>query len=166
MDDSVYQLSAASPFRSDYDRVVRRLGRRVGAALSDPAQSAPMFNGTGPGNSHKVGLRSTRGTGIDWADFKSMPKSEEVSYLADLRSVIEDFIEPHASRSIFGGRPVVTRRVVLARNQYMADETFLSRAYLWHYDGGSEEAIKVMVYLNEVTPSSGCMMVMAHETSG
>ena len=166
MDDSVYQLSAASPFRSDYDRVVRRLGRRVGAALSDPAQSAPMFNGTGPGNSHKVGLRSTRGTGIDWADFKSMPKSEEVSYLADLRSVIEEFIEPHASRSIFGGRPVVTRRVVLARNQYMADETFLSRAYLWHYDGGSEEAIKVMVYLNDVTPSSGCMMVMAHEASG
>ena len=144
------------------------MGTIVAAHLSDPTKSANIFNGTGPGNSHRIGLVSTKFTGIDWTELRGqLGGSGAPPYLNELRQIIDEHIAPHVARSVFGGRAAKVGRVVLARNLHIPEEIFLSRALLWHVDGALEETIKVMIYLNDVPSSAdGCMMVMLNNRTG
>lgn len=57
------RAAPSAEFGAEWVALVRRLAAKTRAALDDPRQAAPMYNLTGAGNTHVVGLRALKLTG-------------------------------------------------------------------------------------------------------
>ena len=145
---------------SEYAHLIARLGRKVGRALDDPAQSVNVYNVTGPGYQHVVTLHeANRNSGLPWEEMRA----RQLPFGAELETLMTRYLLPHATETIFGGAAPLVPRVVVSRNIHVPHEVFRTVAMLWHWDGLSDKSIKLLIYLTPVADNrSGCMLVMRH----
>eukprot|EP00966_Prymnesium_polylepis_P334503 7389881-Prymnesium_polylepis.1 len=140
-----------SPLDHRYELLVRLLGDCVRQVLTRNEGVRHLFNRTGPGVQHVLGLAACDYLGVEWSDF--VRREQAASLAAQLAPIVDEYVLPTVSRLAFGGQRAAVRRVVVSRSVPVV-ETVRAKSMLWHWDGLDEEVVKVIIYLTEVSSGS------------
>ena len=173
-------VGAAAPastvgFDDRYAQLVQAISERAGSMLGKPEWAFNMYNDTGPGVQHVIGLKAfapSRGRpgafGVEWDALSSgSATTSKLPFIMELRALVDEYVTPFVSAHVFGGRAAWVRTLHISRNMKVASEEARARAMLWHWDALPFNRLKVVIYLTNVPDRrSGCMLAMVHNTTG
>ena len=145
---------AAAPnngrFDARYRALASNMSSKAAVAFGDPQQTVRKMDRAGGAMAqHVLSLRAWWKTDL----------------AQDIRAVVKDYLVPFLSEKVYGHAPRL-KMALVSRNVNDFNETYRKLAMLWHWDSLSEDLVKVIMYLNDVSHTNGCMSVMRHNRTG
>ena len=128
-------------FPDNYGSLIDSLSEKISAKMEDP-------------NCHwKDPSQNGYGMAIQVRDIWDLPEIEEIA-----QSLI-----PQVEKSIFNSYVFVS--AVHTYRNITTDEPLRS-SWLWHYDNNPHEAVKILIYLTDVTENTGPFEYLRHQATG